>query len=49
MEELDKKSKVESKVLAKAQAGKKDDNREVNELLMQEWERTAKNAAELID
>ena len=33
MDELDKKSKVESKVLAKAQAGKKDDNREVNDLL----------------
>ena len=49
MEELQSRSKIESKVNAKAVAGKKDDNREVGELLMQEWDKTAKFAQELIN
>ena len=48
MEELQQRSKLESKIIAKVCAGKKDDNREVNEMLQQEWEKTAKNAGELI-
>ena len=48
MEELNQKSKMESKVSAKVSAGKLNDNREVNDQLMKEWEKTAKSAGALI-
>ena len=47
MEELQKRSKMESKAVAKQQ--KEDaDQKAFNEVLNQEWEKTAKSASELI-
>ena len=48
MEELNNKSKMEGKVSAKVSAGKINDNREVNDQLLKEWEKTAKSAGALI-
>lgn len=45
MEELQQRSKIESKIHAKAIAGKKDDNKEVTEMLQQEWDKTAQLAS----
>ena len=50
MEELQKKSKQESKSAAKKKVGGASNttDKEINELLMQEWDKTAKNAGTLI-
>ena len=48
MDELQQRSKLESKAFAKANRIGKDDNKEVTEFLQQEWEKTAKSAKELI-
>jgi len=48
MEALQQRSKIESKVHAKALIGKKDVKSEVSDLLVQEWEKTANYASELV-